>query len=90
MQALTPVSGIDVAVQFFTVKYLIGGSVCDSRAIDLNSQACIGDVCNVNSMVSDLNCTTETDSDIIVAVSATSDLGSGQESQSRFGRYLCI
>ena len=88
MQDSVSISGINVAVQFFTVKFLIGGSVCDSRAIDLNSQACIGDVCNVTSVVSDLNCTIESDSDIIVTVSATIDLGTGQESQSRFGRCM--
>lgn len=89
MQAPIPISGTNIAVQFFTLKYLIGDSVCDSRVIDLNSQACIGDVCNVTSVISDSNCIIETDLDVIVTVSATSDLGTGQESQSaRFGKHL--
>jgi hypothetical protein len=90
MQAPIPVSGINVTVEFFTIKYLIGGSVCDSRMIESNGPACTGDVCSVNRVVSDLNCTLEADSDIIVTVSATSGLGTGQESQSELGKHLLM
>ena len=87
MQAPIPFSGINVAIEFFTVKYLIGGSVCESGMIELNGQACIGDVCSVASVISNSNCTVEADSDITVTVSATSGLGTGQESQSDLGKH---
>ena len=88
MQAPILVSDVNVAVELFTVKYLIGGSVCESETIVLNGQACTGDVCSVTSVISDSNCTVEADSDIIVTVSATSGLGLGQESQSELGKHL--
>jgi hypothetical protein len=89
MQAPIPVLEVNVAVDFFTVKYLIGGSVCESRMIESNGPACTGAVCSVTSVISDLNCTVEADSGIIVTVSATSGLGTGQESQSEFGKHIC-
>ena len=86
MQAPIPISEVNATIEFFTVKYLIGGSVCESRMID---QACILDVCSVNSVISNSNCTVEAGSDIIVTVSAaTSGLGTGQESQSELGKHL--
>ncbi len=88
MQALILISEVKVTIEFFTVKYLIGDSVCESRMVELNGPACTGDVCDVTSVISDSNCTIETDSDIIVTVSAKSGLGTGQESLSKFSKHL--
>jgi hypothetical protein len=93
MQARIPISQeVHITVEFFTIKYLIGGSVCESRIIELNGPACIGDVCIVTSVISDSNCTVEAGSYIIVTISATlsSDLETGQESQSELaiGKHL--
>ena len=87
MQAPISVSGISVAIRFFTVKYLINDSVCGSKEIDLNGQACkLENKCtaefNITSNTS--SCTIDDEStNIAVTVSATSDLGTGQESQPR-------
>ena len=88
MQAPISISGINVDIQFFTIQYLISGSVCDSEMIELNSQDCAEDVCTAEYNVTSTTCTINTDSDIIVTVSATSELGTGQESQSRIGKEL--
>ena len=90
MQAPIPISDVNATIKFFTVKYLIGGSVCESRMIELNDQACTGDVCSVTSVISNSNCTVEAGSDIVVNVSATSGLGTGQQSQSEVGKHLYI
>ena len=90
MQAPIPISDVNATIELFTVEYLIGGSVCEPRTIELNGQACTGDVCNVTSVISDSNCTVEAGPDITVTVSATSGLGTGQESQSELGKHLYI
>ena len=87
-QAPIPISDVNATIEFFTVEYLIGGSVCESRMIGVNGQTCIGDVCSVASVISNSNCRVEADSDIIVTVSAISGLGTGQESQSELGKHL--
>ena len=85
MQAPASISGINIAVQFFTVNYSISGSVCDSKVIELNDQACDDgrNTCMVEYDVTSTttNCTLNTRSHITVIVSATSDLGTGQRSQ---------
>ena len=87
MQIPISISGINITNQFFTVKYLISGSVCDFEQIELNSPACAEDVCTVDYTTSTAsNCTINTNSDIVVTVSATDDLGTGQESQSIIGQ----
>ena len=98
MQAPVSISGIDVAIQFFTIKYMINGSVCDSEVIELSGQACVQDpnVCmvgdyNVTSTTS--NCTINNESDnVVMIVTATNDLGTGQEAQVTVGKdmHLCI
>ena len=95
LQAPISISGINVSIQYFTINYVVGGSVCESEVIKLSDQACslMGnpDKCrteyNVTSSRSQ-NCTIDTgsDYDITVTVTATSDLETGQESQSRVGQ----
>ena len=88
MQAPISISGINITIQFFTIRYLINGSVCDSEKIELSDQACVGDVCTTEyDAISD--CIINTTSDITVSVTATSDrLGTGQEFQSSVGKEV--
>ena len=56
MQAPISISGVNVTTQFFTVKYLVNGSLCDSKMIGLDSLACVDDaVCTVTSTTSNCN-----------------------------------
>ena len=92
MQAPVSISGINVTIQFFTIKYSISGLVCDSEKIDLSDQACVEDVCVTEyDVTSDMSgCIINTASDINVAVTATSDLGTGQEYQSTVGKNCTL
>ena len=88
LQVSIPISDVNATIEFFTVKYLIGDTVCNSRMIELNDQACVGDVCSVTSVISNSSCTVEAGSCITVAVSATSGLGTG-ESRLELGKLMC-